>query len=159
LTAWRTKAVYALLVFLLLVHPILYAAQGLASPRTREEIKPVLVRLQENRRPEDRVYVYAGAKAALDYYALRSGLVLSEFQIGTWAGDSEGARRDLETLRGGGRTWILFSHSVRPDGTDDEEEFLPLLDGAGRRLEEFRAPGAAVYLYDMDKRPPGGARP
>ncbi len=159
LTAERMRAVYGILVLLLLFHPVLFSAKALARPRTREEIKPVLARVERSRRPGDRVYVYSAAAPAFDYYAPRYGFSSGDTLAGTWAGDPDGARRDLEMLRGGGRTWVIVSHPVRPDGSNDEERFLPLLDGSGRRLEEFRAPGAAVYLYDMEERPAGGARP
>jgi hypothetical protein len=157
LAAGRMKGVYALLVFLLLFHPALLATRALLRPRTREEMKPVLGQLQARRQEGERIYVHAKAEPAFAYYAARYGLDRGPVLTGTWSGDEAGARRDLETLRGGGRTWIVLSHTWRPDGSSDEKRFLPLLDAAGRRLEEFRAPGAAVYLYDMTPRPAGGA--
>ncbi|MGH9367066.1 MAG: hypothetical protein ACRD3M_05260, partial [Thermoanaerobaculia bacterium] len=155
----RAPAAGMILIALLLFHPVLFAARSLAEPRTREEIKPVLAYVQKRQQPGDRLYVYAAAAPAFDYYRARYGFAAGGAIVGAWAGEQEGARRDLERLRGGARTWVLFTHSERPDGSDDQKRLLPLLDGAGKRVEEFRAPGAAVYLYDMDKRPKGGARP
>lgn len=153
-TAARAPAVSVILVTLLLFHPVLFAARSLARPRTREEIRPVLSHVRQRLRPGDRLYVYAAAAPAFDYYAPRLGLPASGALRGTWAGADGEPRRDLERLRGGGRTWVLFSHATRAGGQDDEKRFLDLLDPAATRIEAFRAPGAAVYLYVVDRGSP-----
>lgn len=152
--AAQAPAIGAILIALLLFHPVLFAARFLFQPRTREEIRPVLAHVRERRQPGDRVYVYAAAAAAFDYYAPRLGLFSPNALRGAWAGENGEPLRDLERLRGGGRTWVLFSHARRAAGADDEKRFLDLLDPVATRLEAFRAPGAAVYLYVVD----GGSR-
>jgi len=156
-TAERAPAVAVILVTLMLFHPALFAARSLLRPRTREETRPVLSHVRERLRPGDRLYVYAAAAPAFDYYALRLGLPASAALRGTWAGEDGEPQRDLERLRGGGRTWVLFSHATRAGGRDDEKRFLDLLDPVGIRVEAFRAPGAAVYLYVVDGAGPSAA--
>jgi hypothetical protein len=158
-TAARAPSIAVILYALVLAHPVLFAARHLVRPRTVEEMRPVLAHVAQHRRPDDRVYVYASAAPAFAYYGPRAGIPEDRIVPGEWAADPAGAGKDAEKLHGQGRIWVLFSHFVRPDGTDDRSRFLPLLDAAGRRLEEFRAPGAAVYLYDMPQRRSGEAAP
>jgi hypothetical protein len=152
IAATRSAAIGRILVALLLFHPVLFAARGLIHPRTREELWPVLQYMKRHRLPGDRLYLYDGASPAFDYYAPRLGGEAAVTVRGTFGGLAGDPRPDAERLRGGGRTWVVFSHAQRGDGADDERRLLELLDRTGTRLEAFRAPGAAVYLYDMGER-------
>ena len=150
-TSPRAPAVWAILLALLLFHPVLWSVRALFHPREKEEMKPALAYVRGHLSPGDRLYVYSAALPAFDYYGPRSGLPPNRIFRGEWVGETAGARRDVESLRGGGRVWILFTHPIRPDGADDEARFLGFLDAAGRRLDAFRATGAAVYLYDVSR--------
>ena len=113
-------------------------------------MKPALAYVRGHLSPGDRLYVYSASLPAFDYYGPRTGLPPDTALRGGWVGENAGASRDVERLRDGhGRVWILFTHSIRPDGSDDEARFLGLMDAGGRRLDAFRATGAAVYLYDV----------
>jgi hypothetical protein len=149
-TSPRAPAVWAILLALLLFHPVLWSVRALFHPREKEEMKPALAYVRGHLSPGDRLYVYSASLPAFDYYGPRSGLPPDTTLRGGWVGENAGARRDVERLRDGhGRVWILFTHSIRPDGADDEARFLGLMDAGGRRLDAFRATGAAVYLYDV----------
>jgi len=156
-TSPRAPAVWAILLALLLFHPVLWSVRALFHPREKEEMKPALAYVRGHAASGDRLYVYSAALPAFDYYGPRSGLPRERILRGAWVGENAGARRDVEKLRGGGRVWILFTHPIRPDGTDDEVRFVGLLDAAGRRLDTFRATGAAVYLYDVSGTAPAGS--
>ncbi len=148
----RGRIVGATLLVMLLLPPALNAGRHLFAPRTREEIKPVLAHIREKLRSGDRLYVYWYARPAFDYYSAQFGL--STLDATTGAGrsrDWNDYRRELDTLRGPRRTWVLFSHVIKSGGAEDEEIFLCFLDGMGRRLDEVHAPGAAAYLYDLGK--------
>jgi len=152
IAAARSAGVGRILLALLLFHPVLFAARSLIHPRTREELWPVLQYVMKHRLPGDRLYVYEGAGPAFDYYAPRFGGDPAMTLRGRYGGLAGDPRPDAERLRGGGRTWVVFSHAQRGDGADDEKRLLELLDPNGARRETFRAPGAAVYLYDMGER-------
>jgi len=151
-TARTARAAGVLLVALLAVPPAAICAYRLVRPRTREETKPVLAYLGAHCRPGDRLYLYEYAAPAFDYYARRYGLDPGDAARGTWEWDPRAAEADAERLAGGPRTWVLFSHTLLPTGGDVEDLFVPMLDARGRRLDAFRAPGAAVYLYDFRPR-------
>ncbi len=150
LTAEAAPSIGVILFGLLVFHPAAIGLRFLLHPRTREEIKPVLAYIQERAAPGDGLYVYGGAAPAFDYYAPRYGFDPGRTIIGNWWREWTAYQKDLAALRGRGRMWFLLCHTRRRDGTDDEEKpFLYLVDGIGRRLESFHAPGAAAYLYDL----------
>lgn len=135
---------------LLFFHPVRDAATALARPRTREEMRPVLAEVLQKRQPDDRIYVYHSATCGFLYYSRRFGIHSEEATFGApTTADWNVYRRELEGLRGGGRTWVLFSHVFEEGGANEEKLFLFFLDGIGRRLDALHAPGAAAYLYDM----------
>ena len=147
-TSTRAPAVWAILLALLLFHPVLWSVRALFHPREKEEMKPALAYVRSHAAPGDRLYVYSAALPAFGYYEPRSGFPVDRTIPGAWVGETAGAKRDVERIRGG-RVWVLFTHPIRPDGADDEARFLGLLDAAGRRLDAFFATGASVYLYDV----------
>jgi hypothetical protein len=157
-TSPRAPAVWAILLALLLFHPVLWSVRALFHPREKEEMKSALAYVRGHAAPGDRLYVYSAALPAFDYYGPRSGLSEDRTMRGEWVGETAGAKRDVARLGArGGRVWILFTHPIRPDGADDEARFLGILDAAGRRLGAFRATGAAVYLYDVSGTPAAGS--
>ena len=148
-TAASLRAAGVILVALLVVPPAAICGYRLLHPRTREEMKPALEYLASHRRPGDRLYLYKYAVPAFDYYARRYSLDPRDVVRGEWYWTPASVRAEVDRLRGSGRTWILLSHTISPEGDDDEEVLLPVLDQAGKRLAAFRATGAAVYLYDF----------
>jgi hypothetical protein len=142
------------MIGLLLLHPVAEAGYRLLRPRSREELRPVVIYVRDHRRASDRIYVYHAAAYAFEYYSERCGLGASGASVGAESYGWDGYRRDLEMLRGGGRTWFLFSHISNRSGVDDEKLLLLHLDGMGPRLDSFQRPGASAYLYDL-----GGATP
>jgi hypothetical protein len=127
------------------------------TPKTREELKPVLDYVQKNRQPDDAIYVYYGSQPAFDYYAQRYGLA-DNFIDGVQSRDDlAGYAHDLDQLRDSHRVWVIIAH---PYG--NEEAFvLQYLAGFGRHVSSFvqqspvspvtsRASRAAVYLFDIN---------
>jgi hypothetical protein len=149
LTAPAAPSVGVILIALLLFHPASIAVRFLVHPRTREEIKPALSYVREKKASGDGLYVYGGAAPAFAYYASRYGFAPERTLIGNWRRVLSAYRPDLEALRGGGRRWVLFAHTQAQDGSDEERPLLDMLDGLGRRLDSFRAPGASAHLYDF----------
>jgi hypothetical protein len=142
----------ACLIGLLFFHPLLFSSYHLIKPRTREEIKPVMNYLKEQKREGDVLYVYHGARPAFGFYAPRfyldkMSLVLGRSSEDNW-GDYE---KEIDKLRNHKRVWILFSHSQTLTGVDEKRLFLYLLDRRGTRLNYFETVGAGIYLYDLDE--------
>jgi len=135
---------------LLLGHPTLYAAYHLVRPQQVEETRPLLQYLAQERRAGDVLYLYYGSGPAARYYAERGVIKLDRVVLGVFARDDLGRYlRSFETLRGTGRVWMLFSHVNVERGLNEEELGVLALDAIGKRLLVRRAPGAALYLYDM----------
>ena len=141
-----TRALMVLLVALLLLSAGYRSLSNLIRPKGREELRPVLAYLQRRHLPDDVVYLYAPARPAYEYYALRMNFRHQQLVIGRDVReDWQDVAADLEQLRGRGRVWVLLSH-VR---SEDERFIQYYLDTLGARRDTFRAPGAAALLYDM----------
>lgn len=133
---------------LLFLHPLYISAQHLLEPRTKEEAKLVLSYLQQHREPGDVVYLAEGSQYAYAFYADQYALAREPALVGASFDDWSVVASELEQLRGRPRTWVVFLHA-RSKGALDEPMTLRQLDLLGTRLDEFHAPGAAVYLYDL----------
>jgi hypothetical protein len=134
----------------LLLLPAVSAARHLIHPRTREEIKPVLAWVRDNRQPGDVVYLYYGAQYPMQYYATRYGFAPGDYTSGKISRrNPERYLRDLDALAGNPRVWIVFSHPTTKRGLDEERYFLDHLDRLGTRVDELRVDGASGYLYDL----------
>lgn len=145
----NSRTIAAALALLLVVHPAALATYRLVQPRAPEEIRPLMQYLARNVRPEDTVYLYYAAHNAYDYYADRYDLDIP-YVLGSEArGDWSRYYRELESFRGTGRFWILFSHVYRDASGDEEQVFSSYLDALGIRKDVQRSPGAALYRYDL----------
>ncbi len=120
------------------------------TPLVREEIRPVMAYLSAHYESGDVIYLYSVTTYAFRYYAPKFGLADKEYIIGVFSRDDwKKYQDDLEKLRGHSRVWLLFTHVWYGNGVDEEKLYLYLLDGMGKRLDSFSAPGAVVYLYDL----------
>jgi hypothetical protein len=146
----RDSRVIALLLLLVLFfHPFYRTAIVLAQPLTTEEIKPVLQHVRDNWQTGDRLYVYHGSARPFEYYAPRYGLDDERlYRLGRASnGEFSVLVQDVEAL-GSGRAWFLFTHVYTFGGISEEAFILERLGDS--RLDAFSAPGATVYLYELD---------
>ncbi len=139
-----------ILIGLLCLRPFLAAGHRLFSPYTNEEIKPVLAYVKAHWQDGDILYLAPGARLAFEFYSEDYGFREGDYIFGTatgeqWSRDAE----ELGKLRGRDRVWIVFSHLHWESGINEEIMLLYHLDGIGSRLDSFRAPNAATYLYDL----------
>lgn len=140
----------AALALLLLAQPVVSAINGLQNPNMREHIRPVVEYVSQNKRSTDIVYVYYGAKFAFKYYAPLYGFADSDYRVGVRARkEPEQYLKDIDTLRGTARVWVIFAHHYHRNQVDEKMYCLNYLNRIGKKIEEFSAPGAAVYLYDL----------
>jgi hypothetical protein len=131
--------------------PVASTGKALFFPPLREHIRPVLAHVRDNRRADDRIYVYYGAGPAFCYYAPRFGFNPVDCVIGDWnaRGDTLRLRADIERIRDGGRTWVIFSHNHTQDGLNEQEFFTSSLADVEFEGGRFLSSGAAAYLYDV----------
>jgi len=125
--------------------------QNLINPTMGEHIKPVLEYVHLNMREDDTIYVFSGSVTPFRYYANSYHLDTANTIV---AENSSGVKRfirDVENLQGKSRIWFIFSHVIGcGDCEGDKVQFFAqTLDGYGKREDEFHAPGADVFLYDL----------
>ncbi len=137
-----------LLTGLLILPPVI--SLDPTTPIIREEIRPVLGYLSQHYQKGDVIYLYYFSVYAYWYYAPKVELPTDSYVNGVASRDNwHKYEDDLKKLKGNARVWIVFSHYYR--GADEERLFLHFLDNMGTQLDSFKAPGAAVYLYDLSK--------
>jgi len=143
----QTVFVSVLMGILFFVPPLLSNLPS--QPIVWEEIKPVMSHVREHYQQGDIVYVYYGAASAFKYYQSQFGFTDHDYVVGVFArNDWSNYQKDLERFRGR-RVWVVFSHIWVANGVDEEKLFSLFLDKMGTRFDSFKAPGAAVYLYDL----------
>lgn len=141
-----------LVVGLLLITPLLETARLILAPTTVEELRPVLAYVAENRQPGDTLYVYYGSTLPFAFYRDAYGIGEDEFRVGVQSRHEwEPYFDEMDELAGrGGRVWLLFSHVYHESGASEEALMINYLNHLGPvHSDLFRAPGAAVYLYDF----------
>jgi hypothetical protein len=120
----------------------------LLKPYTKEEIKPVLAYIRENKKSGDLIYVYYASRVAFRYYLESYGFKDNDYIVGVSSRyDPQAYISDLDKLHGNNRVWILFSHVHQ----DEEGFFLNYLNSMGKIIDSFESIGASVYLYDLSK--------
>ena len=145
------KAIFIVLAIVLLAYPSILAGYHLIRPRTVEEIKPILNYLEENKHENDVIYIYYGAYRACLYYEDRFSFGELEIVSGSEQRNHiENYIPELDKLMGNKRVWILFSHVYDWVELDEEEYFIEHLDEIGTRTESYEAPGASIYLYNLN---------
>jgi hypothetical protein len=150
---WVSLGVVCFLVGMLLYSATILAFRMALHPDRGEDIKPVISYVRQGWSEGDFLYVYYGAAPAFTYYAPLYGIVESAFVLGV-VGRNEPARyiQDIERVRHHKRVWFLFSHACPWCVVNEESFYLRRLDQVGRRVDEFHAVGASVYLYNFDDR-------
>lgn len=149
------RAAFAALALLVLAPSLSYAARSV--PHLRNEVKPLLDYVAEQRRPGDVIYVYYNGLPSFEYYAARYGWTAESTVRGVCA-RTDPARyvADLERLRGRPRVWLLFVDGTPVQGHDEKPLMMDALAHLGHRLDDRVAIGASLYLYDLSGAPDNG---
>ncbi|HVG19460.1 MAG TPA: hypothetical protein VNI02_10425 [Blastocatellia bacterium] len=178
----------AFVAALLLFQPVAGATNHMLRPRSRQDVRPIMAYVRDNRQPGDVIYVYHHQRESFQYYAPKYGLGESDYVLGIDARDETKRRadwgeyqRDIDQLRGNARVWVLFSHVRKIQNIREDEFILRYLNSIGARLGEFipregpsaldadgpdqadndetpTAP-ASAYLYDLSKASPAATPP
>ncbi|MGM0442128.1 MAG: glycosyltransferase family 39 protein [Elusimicrobiota bacterium] len=124
--------------------PVRKAGQQFINPRKVEEIRPVIKYIKDNRRENDKIYVYCGAAAAFKYYSKRFNLENDSYIWGVFSrDDKQKYLNQIDNLIEQGRMWFLFSHVHR----DEKEYILRYVENFGVEKDSFTSYGAKAYLY------------
>jgi hypothetical protein len=141
------------LFVLLAAVPASRAVRLLAAPASHHELNRVLDFAAENwkdgellflgRRPVKYSFLFARHR-----YAFASNRVLFMTDDPAYVGltDPPLAERDVDRLRGTERVWIPLIY----DELAVFQPYLAALDQHGKRLNEYHAHGATVFLYRFD---------
>jgi Dolichyl-phosphate-mannose-protein mannosyltransferase len=134
-----------------LAQPVLSAVRDVRSlaGTQPDDIRPIIEYVEAHARPSDLWYVYSQAQPQMRYYSDVLGLHV-DWKLGSDC-EPNGAcyTSDIDSLVGSARAWIIMSHVLVRDKTDDRKILVEQLDRKGRRLEEFSTHSAQVYLYDF----------
>ena len=149
--SWVSLGAWLIPALLLAYAPAVAALENLARPNMGEHIKPVMSYVAHQKLEGDEIYVYYGAEFSFRYYARHYGFSEDDYVVGTISReDPDIYIQELNGLAGHGRTWFVFTHVYNWGRIDEEVLFLEHLDELGTRLDEFRAPGASAFLYDLE---------
>lgn len=132
-----------LILTIFLLVPSLSSAYRLwTMPIVREEIRPILRYLDNHQMPNDRVYIYHGARPAAEYYQRYRGFSLHNVYWGVpWTLDRSQYLKDIKYMEQWPRVWFLFTRQVK----DEEIFFRSNIDGEA--LDQYHMPGTSLYLY------------
>lgn len=139
------------LLVLLLGLPAADAAKNLIKPREVQEIRPILDYINRHRQKGDVLYLDWGSEYPFMYY--RKKYPFDELKIIQGFAsrhDWSGYERQMASLEGYSRVWVVFSYVYDWKLIDEERVMLHFLDQRGDRLDETHAFNAAGYLYDLN---------
>ncbi|MCI0609915.1 MAG: glycosyltransferase family 39 protein [Anaerolineae bacterium] len=147
--------VLAGLPVILLIWPPGTTLDQFAITTRGSDVRPVIEYVGENRTSDEIVYVFHAGESAFQYYAplygLDTGKVILGFSSPRKKLALEGFFNDVEVLRGKGKVWFIFSNIYDcGDCEGDMQEFyVEYLNEFGVMLDQFNAPRANAYLYDL----------
>jgi hypothetical protein len=149
---WLGRSLAAALTLFLVFGPLMTSASDFLTPKYYEHIRPSMRVLQESWRPGDAIYVSNGAVPAFEFYAPLYELSGMEYLSNTRDDyrDSDKIARQLDSLKGKPRVWVLLSHVYERGDFNEKDFILDDLRRNGRIKREFRVPGTSVYLYLFD---------
>ena len=154
---YRFQFLSAALLAVLVGAPI-YAVATALPPSWVQHFRPIMAHVSQWHEPGDRIYVYSGGGLAFSYYAPRFGVDQNGVILGRCAlNDARSYLRELDSLRGQKRVWLVATHEQREG---ELQLILGYLDQLGRRLDavvERASSGRAIenaygYLYDLSDR-------
>lgn len=149
---WVGALVTLVFAGFLIFGPFITSMNYFIEPKYYEHIRPSMQTLQEDWRPGDALYVSNGAVPAFEFYGPLYGLSRTSY-ISSLRDDYKNPdlmARQLETLKGKPRVWILMSHVYEKGDFNEKDFILSDLKQNGRLKREFRVPGTSVYLYLFD---------
>lgn len=136
------------LALLLLVPQVIYSSAVFFRPYSFEAAKPAIAYVSKRWHPGDIVYVYHAAGPTFRYYSRRYGFDKDDYVLGQANRKNVvGLKEELDMASGKERLWLLFGHTDRSNGVDDDSLFRAQITGRKALTDSFKLKDAAVYLY------------
>lgn len=147
--------VYSLVTLIILWTPLSIAYNNALNPPLGEDIKPVLVYIQEHVQENDFIYVHNGSVTPFLYYSSSYGFDMDDTFVAMKSWNIKRFTVDVEELQGSNRVWFIFSHVVSCDCEGNSraqriEAHVQVIDAHGVQMDRFEATNAATYLYDLN---------
>ncbi len=143
------------LLAILLVPRAISASEVFMQPNTVAEIRPILQSIQQQKKPQDMLYVYPSGANQFRYYADKYEISEKTYMIGQWdikktgrkkldSNDLQGFKSELNQLQGR-RVWFILS-----DVSDLEKETIfSYLDQISDPINCYQESGAVTCLYSL----------
>lgn len=137
---------------LLLIFPviIMFYPIYLRFPIEHEEIKKSLNYIEKNIKKDETIYVYYGAKRALDFYIETKFINIYNIIVNGTDYSNDHPKYDYELLNLKGKVWILFSHVHFYWENDNDEKYIVdfLIRNGSELLDVKRYYGSSVYYVN-----------
>jgi hypothetical protein len=141
----------------LLYFPLTVTSSEIRLTRPDVGMRPVVAYIAQNKKADERIYVYHSADPSFTYYALMFGIDAKS--PGVMMGKSIMSKKralksfleDVDALEGSGKVWFVFTDIVDCGGCEGNMQtyYIGELNQRGRMLEQINVTGANGYLYDM----------
>jgi Dolichyl-phosphate-mannose-protein mannosyltransferase len=149
----KARAAVAAIGILIVGLPVLFILAAGRPPYHHEEARPVLEAVARRWRLGDALYVYYGARYAMQFYGRRAGF--TEWTTGECHREDPRAYfREADAFRGRPRVWFFYTHSGL--GYREPAVIRSYLAAIGTERERIPDPfggkdqsEAAAYLYDL----------
>lgn len=135
------------------IAPITYEK---AISGAKEDIRPVIAYVVENRLQDDIVYIFHRTVPVYRYYAPFYGLDTGNIITGVYSPSKRVALQNLDNdvygLVGNDRVWFIFSELIDCmdcEGEDTQAFYLGLIDQYGAIIDSYDGSGANAFLYDL----------
>jgi len=146
MTKGKQSVISIMILSLLYIPSGALATHRIFKPYTRENIKPVLSKMNELRKDNDVISMHPDARYALRYYAKRFDLgnhkTLNVYQIN----NIDLFLNDFHNMKDKKRVWIIFSHI----NDTEKSSILSSLNEAGNNLYHYQTHRASAYLYTFN---------
>lgn len=142
----------------LLTAGTVYPVLRVVPPYTMEDVHPIMAALAADRANEPAIFLHYNAGVAFEFYARRYGFGPGSYSVASCRSQPPSAAlRQLDTMRGRPRVWVVFVH-VTSGVALERTDLLAYLDTIGHRREHILVPGrqavgdllpSEAYLYDL----------
>jgi hypothetical protein len=145
--------VWVILGGLLLYTPAKSALATIRNPNMKEDIKPLMAHIRDNRLNQEGIYVYYGARPAFEYYSSSYGIDSNDNIIYGAESRADPEKYILQInnkLNVYNRVWFLFSHDCSWCKVDEMPYILREVSANWKEERSFKSQGASCYLFNTN---------
>lgn len=124
----------------------------------KEDIRPVIEYVAENRVQDDIVYVFHKTDSVFHYYAPFYDLDTGDIVVGVYSPRKRVALQnfedDVDRLVGNNRVWFIFSEiidCIDCEGENTQAFYLEHINKFGVITDSYDGSGANAFLYDLSR--------